>query len=65
VLEYLNQDASVPSLKISQISAQIEYGAGEDTLISQARVEFPLVLGVDQNLMVQSSIKIPHYKTLN
>jgi hypothetical protein len=65
VLEYLNQDASVPPLKISQISAQIEYGAGEDTLTSQARVEFLLVLGVDQNLMVQTSIKIPHYKTLN
>lgn len=65
VLEYLNQDASVPPLKLSQVAAQIEYGAAEDTLISQARVEFPLVLGIEQELTVQSSIKIPHYQTLN
>jgi hypothetical protein len=65
VLEYLNQDTSVPPLKVSQISAQIEYGAAEDTLMSQARVEFPLVLGIEQELTVQSAIKIPHYQTLN
>ena len=65
VLEYLNQDASVPPLKVSQVSVQIEYGAAEDTLISQARVEFPLVLGIEQELTVQSSIKISHYQTLN
>ena len=65
VLEYLNQDASVPPLKISQISVQIEYGAAEDTLISQAHVEFPLILGIEHELTVQSSIKIFHYQTLN
>jgi len=65
VLEYLNQDAGVPPLKVSQISAQIEYGAVEDKLISQARVEFPLILGIEQELTVQSSIKSPHYQTLN
>ena len=65
MLEYLNQDASVPPLKVSQVSVQIEYGAAEDTLISQARVEFPLVLGIEQELTVQSSIKISHYQTLN
>jgi len=65
VLEHLNQDASVPPLKMSQVSVQIEYGAAEDTLISQARVEFPLVFGIEQNLTIQSSFKTPHYKTLN
>lgn len=65
VLEHLNQDASVPPLKMGQVSVQIEYGAAEDTLISQARVEFPLVLGIEHNLTIQSSIKTPHYKTLN
>lgn len=64
VLEHLNQDASVPPLKMSQVSVQIEYGAAEDTLISQARVEFPLVFGIEQNLTIQSSFKTPHYKTL-
>jgi hypothetical protein len=65
VLEHLNQDASVPPLKVSQVSVRIEYGTAEDTLISQARIEFPLVLGIEQNLTIQSSIKTPHYTTLN
>jgi hypothetical protein len=65
VLEYLNQDASVPPFKISQISVWIEHGAVEDTLTSQARVEAPFILGIEQALTVQSSIKIPHYTTLN
>lgn len=65
VLEYLNQDAGVPPLKISQIAVQIEYGAAEDTLMSQARIEFPLILGIDQELTVPSSIKTSHYQTLN
>jgi hypothetical protein len=65
VLEYLNQDISMPPVKITQISMRHEYGASEDTLISQASVEFPLILGIEKKMVVQSAVKIPHYKTLN
>ncbi len=64
VLEYLNQDPSVPPVKINQITMRLDFGASEDTLISQARIEFPLIFGVEKYMMVQSSAKIPHYKTI-
>jgi TRAP-type C4-dicarboxylate transport system permease small subunit len=64
VLESLNQDVSVPPFKMTQISMSYEYGSSEDTLISQANVQFPLVFGIEKELMVQSAIKVPHYTTL-
>jgi len=63
VLEYLNQDTSVPPVKITQISMRYEYGATEDTLISQASVEFPVILGIEKEMLVQSAVKTPHYET--
>jgi hypothetical protein len=63
VLEYLNQDPSLPPVKIFQIAVRIEYGISEDTLISQASVEFPLIFGIEKHMIIQSSIEIPHYKT--
>jgi hypothetical protein len=64
VLEYLNQDSSVSPVKITNISVRINYGASEDTLISQASVEFPLIFGIEKKIFVQSSFKSPHYKTI-
>ena len=64
-LEYLNQDGSVPPVKVTQVSATYEYGTAEDTLVSQAYVEFPVVLGLEKNLVVRATIKTPHYQTKN
>jgi hypothetical protein len=63
VLEYLNQDISVPPVKITQISVSDEYGNSEDTLISQAHVEFPIILGIEKEMVIRSAIKTPHYET--
>jgi hypothetical protein len=64
VLEYLNQDTRVPPVKITQVSVTYEDGPTEDTLISQARVDFPLILGIEKEIVVHSAVKIPHYPTL-
>jgi hypothetical protein len=64
VLESLNQDTSVPPIKITQISMWYNDGPSEDTLISQAKIQFPLVFGIEKESIVQSAIKVPHYATL-
>lgn len=64
MLEYLNQDSSVPPVKISQVSMRIEYGSSEDNLIIQARVEFSLILGIEKVFTTQNAFKIPHFNTL-
>jgi hypothetical protein len=64
-LEILNQDLSVPPLKLLDVSIDKEFGDSEDTLIGRATVRFPLFAGIDHNLIVQSSVKIPHYTTRN
>jgi hypothetical protein len=65
VLEYVNQDSSVPPVKIAPISVRLDYGASEDTLISQTSVQFPLIFGIEKKIMVRSSFETPHYKTIN
>jgi hypothetical protein len=63
VLEILNQDTSVPPLKITQVSIHNDFGSGEDILVSQALVEFPLFAGIDKTIMVEAKLTIPHYKS--
>ncbi len=61
----LNQDSSVPTIKLSQVSMSEDYGKSTITLSGQATVDFPLILGINKEVIVQSSIQIPHFKTAN
>jgi hypothetical protein len=64
-LELLNQDISVSPLKLINISIDKNFGVSEDTLIGRATVKFPLIAGIDHEVIVQSNVKIPHYTTQN
>lgn len=64
-LELLNQDTGVPPLKLLNVSLDKEFGASEDTLIGRALVKFPLLAGINDELVVQDAVKIPHYRSLN
>jgi hypothetical protein len=61
----LNQDTSVPIVKLTLASMSAEYGPSDTTLQGQTTVEFPLVAGIDKVMAVHSSIQIPHFKTPN
>ncbi len=61
----LNQDASIPPVKLSSVTMTAEYGASETTLQAQTSVEFALLPGINKVILVHSSIQIPHYQTLN
>ena len=65
ILELLNQDVSVPPLKVTQVSLTNDIGSTEDTLICRATVEFALIGGIDKEIVVQGAVKIPHFTTLN
>jgi hypothetical protein len=56
----LNQDSSVPFLKLSNIAVMEEYNDTDTQVISQTIVNFPLILGVQKNIMVRTSIHMPH-----
>jgi hypothetical protein len=62
-LEYLNQDESVPPVKVSRVMVRNEYGAVHDNLIIQATVEFPLVAGFEKIILVQDTVVVQHYVT--
>jgi hypothetical protein len=64
VLEYLNQDESLPPTKLTQVSIRKDYGPLEDTLICQVKLEFPLFLGIERKTIVLGTVKIPHYATI-
>jgi hypothetical protein len=64
-LEILNQDTSVPPLKLLNVSLEKDFGHIEDTLIGRTIVKFPLVAGLSYELTVQDSVKIQHYQNLN
>jgi hypothetical protein len=64
MLEQLNQDESVPPLKVFRVSISKAIGTAEDTVIIQAYMEFPLIGGIEKEIVVQSDgVKVPHYKT--
>jgi hypothetical protein len=63
LLLLLNQDEGVPTIKVTQVSMQNEYGSSVTTLTGQAEVKFPLFAWFDKEVTVHSSVKIPHYST--
>jgi hypothetical protein len=64
-LELLNQDPSLPPLKLLNVSLEKGFGDSEDTLIGRALVKFPLIAGINIEVIVQDGIKIPHYATIH
>jgi hypothetical protein len=62
-LVLLNEDTSVPLLKLTQVSMSAEYGSSTTTITGQAAVDFPLIFGINKHILVRSSIEIPHFKT--
>jgi nitrogen fixation/metabolism regulation signal transduction histidine kinase len=58
----LNQDLSVPTVKLTLVSITEAYGPSFTTLVGQATVEFPLIAGINKKMIVRSSIQVPHYK---
>ncbi len=65
VLEMLNQDESVPPVKLSTINLHIDFGPDQDTLVCQTRIEFPLFAGIEKKVDISSSFPIPHYNVLH
>jgi hypothetical protein len=62
-LEKLNQDASVPPLKIFRVSISKTVGASEDEVTMQAYMEFPLIGGVEKEIVVMAKENLPHYSS--
>ena len=63
VLEDLNQDESLPPVKMNPPAITKDFGPTEDSLTCQVTIEFPLILGIDRNVMMYGTITIPHYTT--
>jgi hypothetical protein len=63
VLEDLNQDASLPPVKMNPPAITKDFGPSEDSLTCQVTIEFPLILGIDRKVMMYGTITIPHYTT--
>jgi hypothetical protein len=59
----LNQDISVPTLKLTLTSTTEYFGPSDITLQGQTTVEFPLIAGINKTVIVHSSIQIPHFKS--
>jgi hypothetical protein len=59
----LNQDMSVPMIKLTNTSMTEFFGPSNTTLQGQTTVEFPLIAGINKVIAVHSSIQIPHYKS--
>jgi hypothetical protein len=62
-LEQLNQDTSVPPLKIFRISIFKTGGISEDVVTMQAYLEFPMIGGVEKELVVMAKDHIAHYSS--
>jgi hypothetical protein len=65
VIVLLNQDVSVPAIKLILVSIQSEFGVSDITLTGQATLNFPLIAGFDKEIIVRSSVQAPHFLTLN
>jgi hypothetical protein len=61
----LNQDISVPVLKLTLVSMTEEYSSSDTILQGQAAVEFPLIAGIDKKMIVRESIQVPHFQNPN
>ena len=64
VLEDLNQDQSMPPVKMNPPAITKGFGSSEDSLTCQAIIEFPLIPGIDRKIMMYGTVKIPHYTNL-
>jgi hypothetical protein len=62
-LEQLNQDTSVPPLKIFRVSISKTDGASEDEVTMQAYLEFPLIGGFEKEIVVMAKDNLAHYVT--
>jgi hypothetical protein len=63
VLEDLNQDESLPPVKMASPAITKGFGPSEDSFTCQVTIEFPLMLGIDRKIMMYGTITIPHYPT--
>jgi hypothetical protein len=63
VLEDLNQDESLPPVKMNPPAITKGFDPSEDSLTCQVTIEFPLILGIDRKMMMYGTIAIPHYTT--
>ena len=63
VLEDLNQDESLPPVKMNLPAITKGFGPSDDSLTCQVTIEFPLILGIDRKVMMYGTITIPHYTT--
>jgi hypothetical protein len=63
VLMALNQDASLPPIKIVNVAMSNDYEASKTIVNSQALVQFPLVAGIYRTIAVYASTPVPHYQS--
>jgi hypothetical protein len=63
ILYDLNQEATLPPLKLSRLWMSKDVGDSEDTLTVQGIVQFPSLFGIQKSMVVKSSLKIAHYPT--
>jgi hypothetical protein len=60
-LEILNQDDSLPPIKVNQVSIWKDIGTTDDTLTIYATVEFPLIAGIDSKIYMHQNVTVPHF----
>jgi hypothetical protein len=65
MLKLLNQDESVPQVKVTLVSVRNDYSASQTSLTGQATVKFPLWVGIEKQVVIHSTIQVPHYPTAN
>jgi hypothetical protein len=65
MLKLLNQDGSVPPVKVTLVSVRNDYNASQTSLIGQATVEFSLWAGIEKQIVIHSTIQVPHYPSVN
>jgi hypothetical protein len=64
MLDSLNQDKTIPPMKITNVTMQTNFSSKEDTLVGLALVEIPLFAGFDKTIQVRSTAPSPHYPSL-
>jgi hypothetical protein len=64
MLDSLNQDKTIPPMKITNVTMQANFSSKDDTLVGLALVEIPLFAGFDKTIQVRSTAPSPHYPSL-
>jgi hypothetical protein len=65
MLKVLNQDVSVPPVKVTLVNVRNEYSDSQTSVVGQATVEFPLWAGIEKQIVIHSTIQVPHYQSAN